>query len=170
MSTNVINPWHGDLWSIGISNIPTVDNISELYIFEQFVRSIAFPEYGIEIDESQFNGYKILHPIAPKANINLTLLQIEFKISENFENYLYLWKWLYNLRHGEVSTELLRKYWIESIYINILDNQKRLTGKFQFSHCFIQNLSSLPMNYGRADEIFFNASFNYEKIDWIQNE
>jgi hypothetical protein len=162
-----INTWHSDLWIINFSNIPTVVDIADLQVFESYVKSISFPEYSVENDEQQFNGFKILTPIATKANTNLTLLQIEFKISENFKNYTYLFQWIYNIRHGLVNTELLRKYWIESININIMDNMKRIIGRFELSHCFISNLSSFGPSYGVAEEVSFMATFNYEKIDWI---
>jgi hypothetical protein len=166
MSNPSINLWHGDLFSVGFSNIPTITNIQEINMLEQSVKSVSLPEYGIEGDESVFKGFKIIHPIGPKANIDLTLLNIEFKLLSNLKNYLYLWKWIYNMRHGDVSSQHLRKYWCEAINYNVFDNNKRNVGKFIYTHSFIVNLSALPTIYGSADEVSFNASFQYEKVDW----
>lgn len=164
--SQTINTFHAGLFSVSFSNIPTVTNPADLQLFENFLKSCSFPEYGIELDESHMQGYRILHPIAHKQNTELNLLQLEFKVSENFQNYIYLFNWIYKLRYGVSIDPLVRKYVTDAIHISIYDNVKRTTGKFKFSKAVCVFLSAIPLAYGASDEVTMVTNWNYEQITW----
>lgn len=166
---NEINHFHADLWQVVFSNVPTITEPSELAYVERFVRTCNLPEYDLDVDESQFRGSRILHPVAPKFNTDLGLLQIEFKLSENMKNYLYLFEWMQRIRRGEASSPV-RKYWCDELTIKMLDNQKRTTGWFTFSHAFCVALSALPLTVGTSEEVTFTANFDYEQILFTVNQ
>lgn len=165
---NAINEFHADLWQVTFSNVPTISTPDELDILERFVKGCNLPEYGVDLDQSTFNGYEINHPIAPKFNNDLSLLQIEFKLSENLKNYLYLFEWIQNIRYG-LATSPVRKYWCDEIMVRLLDNQKRTTGRFTFTHAFCVALSALPLTVGTSEEITFVANFDYENLKFTVN-
>lgn len=164
--TQNINTWHSDLWKITFSNIPTAKQ-EEMFLFDNFVKSVNFPEYGIDLDETNvFIGYKENQPIGHKLNIDLVLLQIEFKISENFKNYLYLFDWLQNIKYGQNIQSQLHEYITKSICITIFDNIKRTIGYFEFLECNLVNITAIPMSYGTGEEVTFQGNFNYNQILW----
>lgn len=167
MSTS-INLWHSDLWKITFSNIPTVTKPEDLYLFENFAKTVQFPEYGMDIDETEhFIGYRIQTPIAHSLNRDLVLLMVEFKIVENFKNYLYLFQWLWNLKYGQnIDTARVRDYTVKEISVILLDNMKRIIGRFRFTNCLIVNVTALPFTYGTGDEVTFMANFAYNQILW----
>jgi hypothetical protein len=120
---------------------------------------------------SDIMGFRIRHPEAPKKNMDLSQIQIEFKLSEDMLNYIYLFEWMRGLKYGDVTNfnneeEFFRKYTIKAIVINILDNQKRTIAYWKFSECFLLTLSSLPLEMGTSEEITFTSNFSYEEISY----
>lgn len=167
MSTQ-INLWHSDLWRVSFSNIPGMTNADDMYLFENYAKSVSFPEYSMEVDGENFQGFRVPLPqSAHDLNREVALLQVEFKLVENFKNYLYLFNWIQNIRYGQnITTGNVRDYNCKVISIFVLDNMKRLTGKFKFTNCFVTNLTAIPMAYGTGEEVTFQANFNYEEIHW----
>lgn len=167
MSTG-INLWHNDLWIISFSNIPSVTEPADLAVFDQFVKSVNFPEYSGENENTdQFIGFRAEHPIGHSLNREVGILQVEFKINESFTNYLFLFQWMWNIKFGQgITTELLRDYVCKEINITILDNMKRNQGHFSFTKATCIGLSALPLTYGSGEEITFQANFDYELIIW----
>jgi len=164
---NTINRFHSDLWQVIFSNIPVIYSQDELDLFSSYVRSVIIPEYGVNFDESVFKGRKIQHPITPKENIELGLLQIDFKLAENLKNYLYLFDWVYKLRGGINVPSIARTWWTEVITVTMLDNQKRTTGYFKFKHAFCNYISPLSLTYGTGEELQFTTNFSYEDIEYV---
>lgn len=169
MAFSDINTFHADLFKINFSNIPTISDPDDLSLLENYVRSCNLPEYGMDIDNSEMLGYQIQHPVAWKSNINLGLLQIEFKLSENLRNYLYLFTWIRQVKTGQ-ATGIVRKFYCNDLSIIFLDNDKRPTGRFTYSNVFCIGLSALPLVFGTAEEVSFNATFSYEQTDFILEE
>lgn len=165
-----INLWHSDLWKISFSNIPSVKNPDELYLFNNFVKSVSFPEYGIDLDDTNlFIGYRDNQPIGHKLNTDHVILQVEFKIVENFKNYLYLFHWLQNTKYGQnidTASGNLKDYVTKSIALTLFDNKKRTLGYFNFDECNLVNITAIPMSYGTGEEVTFQANFNYNQILW----
>lgn len=165
--SQTINLWHNDLWKLTISNIPSMVKVEDMYLFDNFVKSVNFPEYGIDlIDNNIFIGYRDNQPIAHKLNVDHVLLQIEFKVAENFKNYLYLFEWLQNIRYGQNITGKVKDYITKSICLTIFDNMKRSQGYFDFQECNLVNITAIPMAYGTGEEVTFQANFNYNQIIW----
>ena len=174
MSTS-INLFHGDLYRVTFSNVPKVVNVDDLTLFENYVRSVTLPEYALEIDKSEFMGYQIQHPVAHKANNEMGLLQIEFKLCQSLKNYMYLFRWMQSLRYGasDTSDDVVpgveppaRLDYVKMLTLSMLDNLKRTTGQFKFKHCFCVALSSLGLVTGTGEEITFTANFSYESITY----
>lgn len=167
-----INLWHEDLFSVSFSNIPTITNPEDINLLEQFIKSVNFPEYSNDNeDSSAFIGFRGNQLIGHDLNRTIALLQIEFKIDEGFFTYLSLWKWLWNIKYGQnINTEKLRDYVCKEISINIFDNMKRLQGRFAFTRANVVNISAIPMNFGTGNETTFTAMFSYEEHLWLPED
>jgi hypothetical protein len=162
------NLWHSDKWNVTFSNIPSLTNVRDMRLFDNYVKSVTFPDYNMQEIFSDFLGFRIRHPDAPKFNNELTQLTVEFKLSEDMKNYLYLFKFMKDLRYGDAESEedFVRKANIKSININILDNQKRDIVVWSFTECFLVSLGSLPLVMGASDEVTFTCNFSYEEIKY----
>lgn len=163
------NTLHSDRWSVAFSNLPTIDDPRDLVMFDRFVKSLVIPDYNMEEIISYGNfGYQIRHPAIPKANIDLSQVQIEFKLSEDMQNYLKLFGWMKNLKYSEELNPniLVRKNTIKAINLMISDNQKRTIATLSFTQCFLLSLSSLSLEQGSSEEITFTCNFSYEEINY----
>lgn len=162
-----INLFHGDRWSIGFSNLPGVET-RDLAMYDRFVKSVVVPDYNIEeIISYGPGGFQIRHQSAPKKNINLSQLQIEFKLNEDLRNYFNLFNWMRNTKYAEnVDTAKFRDFSIKAINIELLDNQKRIVAVLTFTKCFLLSLSSISLETGTSDEITFTTNFSYEEINY----
>lgn len=160
-----VNILHSSKYSLLINDFP---NVPAIYneLFELYTRSIIIPEYSIEFSKSEFMGYKVLNPISHKINDLLPPLLIEFKLLENAYNYSILFNWIKRIKYGEgITTDKIKDY-NAIITVNILSNQKNVVGKFKFSGCFCNNISQLKFNNGTDDEISFDTSFLYNKVEF----
>ena len=164
-----INLFHSDSWKLVISNVPYCSP-DELQIFESFVKSVNFPEYGLDIDETTFQGYKLPLPIGHSYNRdNMGLLQIEFKICENFQNYLKLFQIIQDTKYGQnINTQSgkVMDFNITEISIILLDNMKRNIGRFKFIRNFVVGLSALGLSYGTGEELTFISNINFTELFW----
>jgi len=169
-SINFPNVFHSDRWTISFSNIPSLGTVRDMRIYDTMVKSVTMPDYNMGELHSDIKGYRIRHPVGGiNANIDLSQLQIEFKVSEDMRNYLNLFEWMMALRYGKVEglsseEDMFRKYTIKSINLNILDNQKRTIAIWRFTEAFLLSLSSLALNTGVSDEVAFTSNFSYQEI------
>ena len=163
-----INRSLSDKFSLVLSNIPGVPT-NKIPLFELFLKNITFPDYNLEIFTSEFLDFQIRHQVS-KKNINLSSLQLDFKLSEYLENYLYLVQYIRDIKYSlsqpmsDTTETILRKYAIHLLTINFLDLKKRIQNSISFSNCFIVSISSLPLIYGSADEILFTVNISYEEM------
>lgn len=160
------NVAHSDRWRITFSNIPG-SLIKDMRYYDNFVKSVVLPDYNLMEVKSEFRGYNIRHPVAPKVNEELSQIQIEFKLSEDMWNYLNLFDWMQQIRYGSIDSthnDFFRKYTIKKINIEMLDNQKRVVSIMSFTEAFILSLSSLSLNQGSSDEITFTVNCSYEEV------
>ncbi len=158
------NVSHHNNWRITISNIPNVD-VSEMKFFDNYVKSFVLPDYNVGLFTSNVLGYTIRHPESPDANEDLSTFQMDFKMSEEFYNYLSLFQWMQEIRYGQINSDnLLRKYYVKKITLELLDNQKRNIANIYFTNCFLVSLSSVALNFGSADEILFTSNWSYEEV------
>jgi len=164
-----VNPFHQDKWKVSFSNIPSLTGFEKMPLYDLYVKSVVIPDVNITEHFSDFQQYRIRHPVG-KGNVDLSQLQITFKADENLENYYNLFTWMLNLRYGEnINTDLIRKNTIKSIDVILLDNQKRKKGLLTFSNCYLLTLSSLSLDYGVVEEVSFTANFTYEEINLETN-
>jgi len=169
--TTFPNLFHNDKWQVSFSNLPSLESMRDMRIYDNYVKSITFPDYNMEEIYSDIMGFRIRHPVGPKPNYDLSEIQIEFKLSEDMKNYIYLFEWMQALKYGQVEDftseqEFFRKYNIKSISLNILDNQKRIIAVWRFTEAFLKNLSSLSLSQGISDEITFTANLSYEEVKY----
>jgi hypothetical protein len=165
-----INTFHQDQWQVSFSNMPALRTIKDMRIYDNFVKGITFPDYNVqEIISYTFPGFIIRHPMGPKPNVDLSQIQIEFKVSEDMLNYIYLFEFMRALKYGDTSQfedadETFRKNTIKSINIFILDNQKRTRSIWRFTDAFLLNLSALPLQQGVSEELIFSCNFSYSEV------
>jgi len=169
-SLTQINTFHSDKWQISFSNLPTLETIRDMRIYDNFVKSVTLPDYSMGEMYSDMMGFRIRHPIAGiKANYDLNNITIEFKLSEDMRNYLNLFEWMRALKYGRVEgfnseEEFFRKYTIKSINLMLLDNQKRTIAVWRFTEAFLLSLGSISLNTGTSDEVTFSCNFSYQEI------
>jgi hypothetical protein len=164
------NLFHSSNWQVNFSNMPALETIRDMRLYDNLVKSITFPDYSLEEIYSDYMGFRIRHPVN-KANVDLSQIQIGFKVSEDMRNYIYLFEWMKALRYGDVedfSSEesLFRKNTIKAISLNILDNQKRTVAVWRFTEAFLLSLSSLPLDNGISEELVFTCNFSYETLSY----
>jgi hypothetical protein len=158
------NTFHSAKWQLTFSNIPTVTDNNHLKYFDNYVKSIVVPDYNLTEAFSDFKGERIRHPVS-RINEDMSQIQIEFKLSEDLFNYLYLLEWMQSLRYGQqIPTEMIRKDFITRINVHILDNEKRTVANLGFTDAFLLNLSSFSLDTGTDEEVTFTANFSYYEI------
>lgn len=161
-----------DKWILTFSNIPTLSDNSYMRYFDNYVSSFVLPDYNIDmINIDGPFGFMTRHPAAPKKNTNLSQLQITYKLSEDMFNYWILFRWMYNLKYGNVNieqkdSELFRWYSMEKATVTMLDNQKRPVVNIHFTKLLPASLSSLQLVMGTSEELEFTVNFTYEEIDY----
>lgn len=163
------NVMHSDKWKITFSNIPTLNDMSEMRYFDNYVKSCTLPSYTMgEILSQLPMGMQVRHPLGGmKRNQDLGQLPITFKVSEDMYNYLVLFKWIQELRYGDIDpshTDYFRKYNIKRLVLSMLDNQKRTVAEITFTNVFLQDLGSLDLSFGTTEELSFTCMFSYEEI------
>ena len=167
-SNITVNTFHQDHFSVVFSNIPSLTNMREMNLYNLFIRSIDLPEYTQEFVPSQFKGSTIWNPIS-QSNDELPSLTVEFKLSENMENYYNLFYWMQSIRYRQpnttaVQSELIRKNTVKSIDVLLLDNQKRPRMKMSFTDAFCAGLSNLQLTMGDSSEVTFITTWKYTEV------
>ena len=163
------NVMHSDKWKITFSNIPTLDDMSEMRYFDNYIKSCTLPPYTMgEIISQLPMGHQVRHPLGGmKRNQDLGQLPITFKVSEDMYNYIILFNWMQQLRYGQIDPnhdDFFRKYAIKRLVLSMLDNQKRTVAEITFTNVFLQELGALDLSFGSTEELSFNCGFSYEEI------
>ncbi len=171
MATNGFFPnvLHGDKWKITFSNLPTIDDLSEMRYFDNYVKSCTLPSYSMGEMISQLPmGMQIRNPLGGmKRNQDLGTLNMSFKVSEDMYNYLILFSWMQQLRYGKIDPnhkDFFRKYSIKRIIVSMLDNQKRTVSEMTYTNAFVTDLGELGLSYGTTEELSFTCAFSYEEV------
>lgn len=157
-----------DKWKLSISNVPTVSNLTDLSLYDNYVRAFSFPSLDLQLLDSNFRNTRVYHPIS-RNNTPLNIFRVTFKVSEGMVNYWNIWTWIKNLRAGEISTPnktLYRSDWIENFRFTMLDNENRDCAIFDFKECFVINISELVFVNGRSDELEFSIDVDYLRVDY----
>jgi hypothetical protein len=155
------NTFHSSKWQLTFSNIPTIHDSKNLKYYDNYVKSVTIPDYNVIETYSDFKGERIRHPMS-RVNEEMSQIQIEFKLSEDLFNYLYMLEWMQRLRYAqEIEADALRKEFIKKINMSILDNEKRTIANLAFTDAFLLNLSSLGLDSGSDEEVTFVCNFSY---------
>jgi hypothetical protein len=160
-----LNTLHQSNWKVTFSNLPTI-NQSEMFLFDNFIKSITLPNYELGEEKSYFQNVMIRHPNT-KANIDLPQLQITFRTTEDLQNYYRLMLWSMQIKYGKPDStyeDFIRNYTINTINLHILDNEKRERNRISFTKAFMSSLSSIGLEHGSDAETLFTAIFTYEEV------
>jgi hypothetical protein len=164
------NTFKNDKWLLTFSNIPGLPDMSEMRYFDAYIKSFTMPDYNLEMINVESFGFNIRHPLGGmKANTQLSQLQVEFKVSEDMLNYLTVFKWMRDIRYGEIDTtrsDLLRLYVCEVATLTMMDNKKRSVADIKFTKLLPASLSSLPLTMGSSEEVSFTVNFTYEELKY----
>ena len=76
-----------------ISNIPSINNIEDLSIYDEYVKSCVIPDFNVMESIMPYMNVIRRDPIT-KPNQDLTQLQIEFFANENLSNYTNLFEFM----------------------------------------------------------------------------
>jgi len=168
-SKMIPNRFSGDKWIFTLSNIPIETTMSNMVYFDNYVRNVTIPDYNLEIINIEGPyGFQLKHPLSPKKNQNLSQLQVTYRLSEDFMNYLIMFKWLQELKYGQPTNHNddlpFRKYAVNQGIIQLLDNQKRVIAHLKFTNMLPVSLSSLSLDMGTSEEKDFTINFSYEEI------
>lgn len=164
-----INSFHGDRFQISFSNLPGITNVSDLEQWSRFARAVTFPDQNLNEMYSDIEGFRIRHYEAPKANVDLSQIQISFVLNEDMSNYLYLFDHMQKIKYGNVTlseNEMFRKYTVKRINIEFLDNEKRRIAVIGFTEAFLLSLSSFPLEFGSSEEIIYTTNWSYEELKY----
>ena len=161
----------GDKRVLSFSNIPTLDDVSDMRYFSNYIKGVSIPSYSVEYFETPLPfGAVLKNPIGRSPNRNLQELPITFKVSEDMKNYLLMFKWMYNLRYresGEIQRQgMVRYYGVDVITLTMLDTLKRPIADIQFTHAMPTTLSSLDLAMGIAEEKEFTVNFLYQELNF----
>jgi hypothetical protein len=158
------NNQQADKWKVTFSNIPTVTELKDMRLYDYYVRSCVLPDYNCPFDYDNFMKGQYVRPIT-KANQDLTQLQIEFKVSENWTNYTNLIEFIQRSRYGQnLDVNFIKDNVVDRINVVMLDNEKRENKIIYFTKAFLTNVSSLSLIYGSSDEASFTTNWIYEEM------
>ena len=162
------NVQHSDKWQAVFSNIPGFSPTISAYVhdmslFDNYVKSVTFPSYTLELVKSNFMNYSINHPIS-KVNDDLNSINMDFKMSEGLMNYLILETWIRGLREEQNidKQKYFRLNCIKELKLLFLDNMKRTKMKFIFENAFLTDLGSFSLTNGVDEEVTFSTTIAYE--------
>jgi hypothetical protein len=161
------NTFHSDAWKVSFSNLPSLSGVTDMAIFDNFVKELTLPEYSMAEVYSDSNGFRVRHPVVPKINAELGQLAITFKLNEDMKNYWTLFDWIQSMKYGDgylSEMDLIRRYTIKSINLTVMDNQKRTIAIVRFTQAFLLSLGSLGLTTGSSEELTFPCNFSYEEI------
>lgn len=165
------NTFKGDKFSVVFSNLPSIKDFKDFRYFTNYIKTITIPEMNMNIINTYYQGTIIRHPEAPRLNIDLAQLQISFRLSEDMLNYLMILDWIRQIKYGDlrntdnsIPDQLINKYCMKSLDINMLDNHKRQIATLSFLNCFATMISSIPLEFGDSSEIIFSVNMSYSEM------
>ncbi len=134
-------------FKVEISNAPE---------FNYFVQSVSLP--GIEMSGVE-TPYKGNQAFMPSDRIDYNPLTFTYILAEDFENYLFLYKWMRDIQ----STDYPNKHF-RDITLHILNNNKLANLKVIFYNCFPTSLSEIDLESAVTDTnpLTTTAMFRYQ--------
>ena len=169
-----INTFNNDSFSVVFSNIPIPQTSvvqPSIRLFNNFVKGVTLPDYNLETLESTFGNITRKNPIS-RINNDLTQITIDFKVDEDFVNYMTFYLWIKELREGKYTKNSggnLHQSNISAIQVIVKDNEKIERYRIRFTECQIISLSSIVLQYGVNDEVIFSCTFNYHNFEILKS-
>lgn len=165
---NTINRAQEDRWRFQFSNYPNIDKAKDLDIFDNFVKSCAIPDFNLQEQFIDFRGSQLRYS-SSRENTDMSPLIIEFFASENYENYMYVMEHMMEMKYGQnTATTKERDNVINSIDIFLLDSERRERARIYFTNCFPNNLNTLNLVQGSANELIFSVNFVYDEMGFVR--
>ena len=94
-----INILYDDKFKIAFSNVPSLDSDKiDMKRFNNNIKSVVIPDVNVEMIRSEVLRETALHP-GSRTNDTLSQVTLEFKTSENMENYLSILEWAEILKY-----------------------------------------------------------------------
>ena len=167
------NMFHNDSWSVIFSNIPNAspETKVDMRLFDLYVKSFALPDLQLDTANTEFKEGSV-RQVMSKANDNLQMMSIEFKVSEDMRNYFILYQYLMATRYGKIldKEKWLRNNVVKNIKLKCLDNQKREIGGIIFTNAIITSVGSLSLQMGSSEPVTFSVTFFYEEAQLYTKE
>jgi len=167
VTDNFPNTIKNDFFSVVFSNLPSHIKIDKRY-YDNYIKSIVIPDYNIQTIPSNFSGVTINHPFS-KINDTLSEFQITFVLSQNAINYLNFLDWIRSLRYGDIDTtnsNLISKYFINSVDVNFLNAAKKTIATISFKDCLPTMISSLALEYGSSNEVTWTSNLKFRLMEY----
>ena len=168
-STQVFpNVLQSDKCILSFSNMPSMIGLKDLKYYNNMVKSVTVPDYNLSLYQDNFQAIEVSHPVS-RINDNMSTLIVTFKVSEDALNYMNLINYIRELRYGDINTDksdLISKYNVTSIDLNILDNQKRIIAVIRFKHAFCTSVSSLNFSFGDSEQLEFTTNWSFRTIEY----
>jgi len=162
-----INAFHASNFEVVISNIPTLDDPSDIFMYHNFIKSVSLPGYTLTTMDSQWTKENYINPLS-RANNDLGDLSITFKVNEYMMNYFLMAQYITMTRYGvnnhadedfRIKTNV-----IKAISVNMLDNQKNVLGTVEYNTLWPTSISGLELNYAQSNEVEFTVTFKFQEI------
>lgn len=124
--------------------------------FNYFMQSVSIPSISLPEVEVSNMGHEIW---VEGEQISYELLDVNFLISEDFVNYIYLHNWITQCRDKDFVENNMK-----DITINILNNNKLKDLTFTFHGAFPTNLGTINLesNIDDTTPLTCSATFRYQ--------
>ena len=158
-----LNLSRNNKFGLNFSNFPGLSNKDMRELIEAFVHKLEIPAYVLEFTTSRYKGTEILQPVSQK-NTDLESFTVTIGVDSNFKNYFSCQQLINKLRYGQIPEGQLNQYNIASINLSYHDNNSNPVKILTFTDAFIEQISSLSLEFGDADLPTFDLTFRYREI------
>lgn len=124
--------------------------------FNYFVQSVSLPGMQMAGVEASYKGFQA---IMPSDRIDYDPLTFTYILAEDFENYLFLYKWMRDIQSSDFPAKHFR-----DITLHILNNNKLTNLRVVFYNCFPTSLTEIDLESAVTDTnpITTTAMFRYQ--------
>jgi hypothetical protein len=161
-------------YALVFSNFPNLSEIPDdevdLTVFSTKVQTVDIPNKTISLLESNYLYERQRHPNNTGAK-ETQAFTVDWILDDRLMNYALLDAWYKGARYGKTITKkegrevpLLRDNCIERVDIYALDNANFPRAKFSFHRVFLTGIGNLNLQFGVADVVTFNTTFEYEQF------
>lgn len=160
------NVARADKWRFVFGEIPSGKNI-DLRLFDNYITTFTLPDMTLDNVSSFFAGREVMN-MNPNRNQGLFPFTVTMKVSEGYENYWWFMKWWYDLRRGNIESDMSAPYmnYITHCTAFLLDTQKRERLRIRLLDSVLTSLSSLTLVAGTSEELEFTLSLTAQDIEF----